>query len=46
MAGMRDHLIHGYDLVDWDEVWRTVTRDVPDLLSKLEGLLPKTPEEE
>jgi uncharacterized protein with HEPN domain len=20
IAGMRDHLIHGYDLVDWDEV--------------------------
>ncbi|MCX8043511.1 MAG: DUF86 domain-containing protein [Desulfobacterota bacterium] len=19
MAGMRDHLIHGYDVVDWDE---------------------------
>lgn len=20
IAGMRDHLIHGYDIVDWDEV--------------------------
>jgi len=25
MAGMRNHLIHGYDVVDWDEVWRTAT---------------------
>jgi len=40
MAGMRDYLIHGYDIVDWDEVWRTATRDVPDLLHKLEALLP------
>jgi uncharacterized protein with HEPN domain len=28
IAGMRDHLIHGYDIVDWDEVWNTATRDV------------------
>lgn len=41
MAGMRDHLIHGYDIVDWDEVWNTATKDVPDLLSKLKGMLPK-----
>ncbi len=39
MAGMRDHLIHGYDLVDWDEVWKTATSDVPDLLSKVEPFL-------
>jgi len=41
MAGMRDHLIHGYDVVDWDEVWRTATRDLPDLLNKLEAFLPQ-----
>ncbi len=35
MAGMRDHLIHAYDLVDWDEVWTTATRDVPGLLDRL-----------
>jgi uncharacterized protein with HEPN domain len=38
MAGMRDHLIHAYDLVDWDEVWATATRDVPELLKQLEHL--------
>lgn len=38
MAGMRDHLIHGYDLVDWDEVWKTATKDIPDLLEKIEKL--------
>jgi uncharacterized protein with HEPN domain len=35
MAGMRDHLVHAYDLVDWDEVWETATRDVPSLLKQI-----------
>jgi uncharacterized protein with HEPN domain len=38
MAGMRDHLIHAYDLVDWDEVWKTATIDVPVLLKEIEKL--------
>jgi uncharacterized protein with HEPN domain len=41
IAGMRDKLIHGYDIVDLDEVWKTVTQDVPDLLNWLEAHLPK-----
>lgn len=41
IAGMRDHVIHGYDVVDWDEVWKTATKDAPDLLAKIELLLPK-----
>ena len=41
IAGMRDHLIHGYDIIDWNEVWKTATRDVPDLLANIEQLLPK-----
>jgi len=45
IAGMRDHLIHGYDIVDWDEVWKTATSDVPDLLAKIEPLLPSRPVE-
>lgn len=43
MAGMRDHLIHGYDVVDLDEVWKTATRDVPEILIKIEPLLPRRP---
>jgi uncharacterized protein with HEPN domain len=35
MAEMRDHLVHAYDLVDWDEVWGTATRDVPSLLKQI-----------
>jgi uncharacterized protein with HEPN domain len=39
MAGMRDNLIHGYDLIDWDEVWKTSQKDVPDLLTRIEPFL-------
>src|SRR5438067_2112636 len=27
IAGMRDRLIHGYDSVDIDELWKTATED-------------------
>ena len=40
IAGMRDHIIHGYDVVDWNEVWKTVKEDVPELLVKVKTLLP------
>jgi len=41
IAGMRDNLIHGYDIVDLEEVWRTAKVDVPELLAQLELMLPK-----
>jgi uncharacterized protein with HEPN domain len=41
IAGMRDKLIHGYDIVDLDEVWKTANTDVSDLLTRLKPLLPK-----
>jgi uncharacterized protein with HEPN domain len=41
IAGMRDNLIHGYDLIDWDEVWKTSTVDIPDLLSKMDSYTEK-----
>lgn len=40
IAGMRDHLVHGYDVVDLEEVWKTATVDVPSLLAALEPLVP------
>lgn len=40
MAGMRDRLIHDYNNVDLEEVWRTVQRDIPELLEALDPLLP------
>jgi len=41
IAGMRDKLIHEYNEVDVDEVWRTVTSDLPQLISVLEPLTPR-----
>lgn len=35
ITGMRDNLIHDYINVDCDEVWKTVTQDIPDLKKKL-----------
>ncbi|MBE0695869.1 MAG: DUF86 domain-containing protein [Anaerolineaceae bacterium] len=40
IAGMRDHLIHGYDVVDLEEVWNTAIRDIPEVLTKITPLLP------
>lgn len=40
IAGMRDNLIHEYDSVDLDEVWRTAKHDVPALLQSLSAWLP------
>ena len=43
MSRMRDKLIHAYDLVNLDEVWRTATEDIPALLAQLEPLLSDSP---
>ncbi len=39
IAGMRDRLIHGYDSVDVDELWKTATEDVPALLEQVRTIL-------
>ncbi|GAB4236586.1 MAG: DUF86 domain-containing protein [Deltaproteobacteria bacterium] len=39
IAGMRDQLIHAYDAVDIEEVWRTAKKDIPDLLLRIAPLL-------
>ena len=35
IAGMRDRLIHGYDDIDFLEVWKTATMNVPRLMEQL-----------
>ncbi|MEI7903159.1 MAG: HepT-like ribonuclease domain-containing protein [bacterium] len=40
---MRNLMIHDYDDVDLQIVWRTVQHDLPALIAQLEPLLP--PEE-
>lgn len=36
VVGMRNKLIHGYDRVDLDILWDTVTDDLPRLVEELE----------
>ena len=38
MAGMRDVLIHAYDVVDLEEVWRVETEVIPNILPHLRAL--------
>jgi uncharacterized protein with HEPN domain len=42
MGGMRDKLIHHYEVVDLEVVWNTLQHDVPALLSFLDTQLPAT----
>ncbi len=39
-ARMRDRLIHGYDTIDLEIVWRAVENDIPELLRLIQPLLP------
>lgn len=40
MAGFRDVLVHDYDSLDFEEIWRVIEKDVPVLIEKIETLLP------
>jgi len=35
IVGLRNRLIHGYDAVDFEILWRTVTDDLPRLIEAL-----------
>lgn len=39
MIGARNHLIHGYDSVDFDILWAIISEDMPVLISQLEKIL-------
>ena len=43
MIGMRNRMIHEYDRVDLAVVWETVVRDLPPLITALEGVVPGPP---
>ncbi|MGM0493427.1 MAG: HepT-like ribonuclease domain-containing protein [Armatimonadota bacterium] len=36
MISMRNRLIHGYENVDYDVVWKTLVESVPELLAQLD----------
>lgn len=40
IAGMRNRLVHGYDFVDLDILWQTVSEDLPELIAQLERIVP------
>ena len=39
MIGIRNRLIHGYDFVDYDILWITITKNLPILIEKIEEIL-------
>ena len=39
MAGMRDRIIHGYDMVDLQIVWDVVKRDIPQIQPQIQQIL-------
>jgi len=39
IVGMRHRLIHGYDNIDFDILYSTVTEDLPELIAELELIL-------
>ncbi len=39
MVSMRNRLIHGYDEIDLNVVWDTVTQDLPPLIAQLAGIV-------
>jgi uncharacterized protein with HEPN domain len=43
IAGTRDKLIHFYEGVDLEEVWRMLTSDLPELIRQIEPSAPAAP---
>jgi len=39
IIGMRNRLVHGYDVIDYDLLWDTVTSDLPPLIAALEEIV-------
>jgi uncharacterized protein with HEPN domain len=44
ISGMRNRLIHGYDFVDYDILWQTITEDLPALVAAVEPLVSAAPQ--
>jgi uncharacterized protein with HEPN domain len=39
IIGMRHHLVHGYDVIDYDVVWEVISAHLPVLIGRLEAML-------
>jgi uncharacterized protein with HEPN domain len=46
ITGMRHRLIHGYDEVDLDIVWKALRDDLRPLIAVLERIVPRDDEDE
>ena len=44
IRGMRNHIVHGYDVIDWEIVWAVVHDDLPPLVPALESILSEARE--
>jgi len=40
VVGMRNKIVHEYFRVDFDVLWDAVQQDIPDLIAKIEPLVP------
>jgi uncharacterized protein with HEPN domain len=40
MAGMRDRIIHDYYQIEWEVVWETAQKSVPELIRLIVPLIP------
>ncbi len=40
-VGIRNRLVHGYDVIDFDILWAVIQQDLPRLIETLEAILSK-----
>lgn len=43
MIGQRNVLAHDYGVIDPEELWTSVSEDLPELIPQLDGLIPPIP---
>lgn len=46
VVGLRHVLVHGYDAVDLDILWKIAEKDLPPLITAVEALLKRVPDQE
>jgi uncharacterized protein with HEPN domain len=45
ITGLRNRIVHGYDVLDRDLIWQIVRRDLKPLIAELEKVVPTEPPE-
>lgn len=46
ITGMRHRIVHGYDFVDYEILWKTTTEDLPPLIDALDEAISRLEREE